>query len=61
MITTKTKTRKLGVKSKKYKKYLQFKIKTNLGEYKKGFYKSKKQVLVVSYKQTKAHFGPNLI
>jgi hypothetical protein len=48
--------RKISAKSKKYKKRLKSLIKNNLGRYKKGVYKSRKQAIAVSYKQNNRYF-----
>jgi hypothetical protein len=44
-------------KSKKYKIYLQSRIKFNMYLYKKGKYKSQKQAFAISYNQTNKHFN----
>jgi hypothetical protein len=44
------------MKSPKGKKYLQYKIKKNMKEWKKGKWVSQKQALAVSYSQTRKRF-----
>ena len=48
---------RVGFRSKKCKDYLQKKIRKNIGEYKKGRYKSPKQAIAVSYSQTRKKKG----
>lgn len=50
---------KISTKSKKFKKHLQTNIRNNLSKYKKGFFKSRKQAIAVSYKQTKNYLKIN--
>ena len=48
--------RKAGKKETECNNFLQNKIKINLKEYKRGRYKSSKQAIAVSYKQTSKKF-----
>lgn len=52
---SKKRSRKMSTKDK-CKKYLQKKIKENLGEYKRGRYVSRKQAIAVSYSQAKSKY-----
>ena len=56
MKRSKKRSRKKLSQKERCKRYLQKKIKTNIGEYKKGRYISPKQAIAVSYAQTKKKY-----